>query len=156
MFRGFFQLGYVARDLDAAIDAFRHRVQPASFQITNAVEPYIHIKRIALTWIDLTMIELIEPNADVPSIYIDSLPVRQEDIRLHHLGFLTNDYADTLQRLTADGYALPMSMSYGEVLDCCYADAREQLGHYLEYIRLGEEGRKWFSAIPGFRSMPST
>lgn len=154
-FDGFFQVGYVARDLDAAMTQFGKRFGPVEFQVIDAVEPHLHTRRIALAWIGATMIELIEPNQHVPSIYIDALPASPGEIRFHHLGCLIADYPGTLRRLEAEGYDVPFAMSYGEVLDCCYADTRAQLGHYMEYIRLGDEGRKWFASVCGFQRFPA-
>jgi len=152
---GFFQLGYVTRDLDAAIAEFRRRFGPAEFQIIEGTAQHPHTKRIALTWIGETMTELIEPNPAVPSLYVDPLPpAANGEIRFHHIGCLTQDYGETLRRIRAEGYATPLEVSVGDVLDCVYADTRTELGHYLEYIRLGEEGRKWFESVPGFRRFP--
>lgn len=155
LFGRFFQLGYVTRDLDAAMAEFSRRFGPAEFQVIEATEPNIHTRRIALTWIGATMTEIIEPNASVPSLYVDSIPATAGPIRFHHIGCLIEDYPAALHRLRTEGYAIPMFLSYGEVLDCCYADARAHLGHYLEYIRLGPEGKKWFASVPGFRAFPA-
>jgi Glyoxalase/Bleomycin resistance protein/Dioxygenase superfamily len=154
LFDRFFQLGYVTQELDSAMAAFDERFGPSEFHVINAEQPNIHTKRIALTWMGGTMIEIIEPNIAVPSIYLDLLPKAVGEIRLHHTGYLIDDYPARMQRLKAEGYAVPMALSYGQVLDCCYADARDRLGHYLEYVRLGDDGRKWFASIPGFQQFP--
>src|SRR5262245_58085825 len=154
LFANFFQLGYVTRDIDLAIEGLRRRAGSGDFQIVPAVAPYTHIRRIALSWSGSTMIELIEPDPAVPSVYLEALPRTAADIALHHLGFLTDDFAAMLSRLEAEGFSVPMRMSYGDMLDCCYADARAQFGHYLEYVQLGDDGRRWFEAVPGFRAMP--
>ena len=152
---GFFQLGYVTRNLDAAIARFKTRFGPADFQIIQGSPEYPHTKRIALSWIGETMTEIIEPDPAVPSLYVEGLPSTGDgEIRFHHIGCLTQDHSQTMRRLKSEGYATPMVLSYGDVLDCVYADARSQLGHYVEYIRLGDEGRQWFTSVPGFRRFP--
>jgi hypothetical protein len=151
----FFQLGYVTRDVDHAIAGLREHGRSAEFQIIPAEAGYTEVRRIALTWTGATMIELIEPDPAVRSVYIESLPQSDGAIALHHLGFLTDDFQATLQRLESEGFGVPMRMSYGDVLDCCYADARAQFGHYLEYVRLGEQGRTWFESVPGYRPTPA-
>ena len=153
LFDRFFQIGYVARDGDAAMAEFNKRFGPVEFQIVPGGTP--SIKRIALTYIGATMSEILEVNPSVPSFYRDFLPAAGADLRLHHLGYLIDDYPGTMRRLKAEGYPIPQCGSLGETLDVCYADARAQLGHYLEYIRLGEEGRKWFASVPGFQSFPA-
>jgi hypothetical protein len=152
---GFFQLGYVTRNLDAAMAEFNRRFGPVEFQIVQGTAQHPHTKRIALTWIGETMTEIIEPDPAVRSLYVDTLPsAANGEIRFHHIGCLIQDYAGTMLRIGAEGYTVPMALSHGEVLDCMYADTRAELGHFLEYIRLGDEGRKWFESVPGFRRFP--
>jgi len=153
LFDRFFQLGYVTRHGDAAMARFSQRFGPVEFQVVPGGTPSIN--RIALTYIGDTMIEILEVNTSIASFYRDYLPTGPADIRLHHLGYLIDDYPARLERLRTEGYAIPLCGSAGDVLDVCYADARAQLGHYLEYIRLGDEGRRWFSSVPGFRSFPA-
>ena len=146
----FFQLGYISRDLDGAIARFAERWSPVEFQVVPGQEQYPHTRRIALGYLGPVMIEIIEPDPEVPSIYVDSIPENDEDVRFHHTGHLVEDYAATLQRLQAAGYDVPFTLTYGTAMDCCYADVRHELGHYVEYVRLGEEGKAWFSSVPGF------
>ena len=153
LFDRFFQMGYVSRDADGAMAHFNERFGPVEFQVVPGGTP--SIKRLALTYIGATMIEILEIDASIPSFYLDFLPARQSDVRLHHLGFLIDDYPAMLQRLRDEGYDIPLCGSAGDVLDVCYADARAQLGHYLEYIRLGEAGRSWFASVPGFQGFPT-
>jgi hypothetical protein len=150
----FFQLGYVTRDLDTAIDAFRKRYGAAEFQIIPGQARFAHTKRIALGYVGPVMIEFIEPNPEVPSIYVDHIPEEAGDARFHHIGLLIDDYPGTIERLESRGYDVPYKLSYDDIMDCCYADLRAQLGHYVEYVRLGEEGKQWFASVPGFTALP--
>jgi hypothetical protein len=154
LFDRFFQVGYVARDADGAMAEFNKRFGPVEWQVTMGSAEHPHTKRIALTHRDGLMIEIIEANDAVASIYRDYLPAAGPAMRFHHLGYLIDDYPGTLRRLEAEGYAVPFKLSHGDVLDCCYVDTRAHLGHYVEYVRLGEQGRQWFSAVPGFRGFP--
>jgi len=155
LFDRFFQVGYVARDMDAAMAEFNTRFGPVEWQITMGSDAHPHTKRIALTYRDGVMLEIIEANDAVPSIYRDYLPASGPAMRFHHLGYLIDDYPATLKRLDAEGYDVPFKLSYGDMVDCCYVDARAHLGHYLEYVRLGKEGQQWFSSVPGFRGFPA-
>src|SRR4051812_26392107 len=107
----FFQLGYVTRDLDAAMGQFSTRFGPAEFQIIHGQPPHLHTKRIALTYVGQTMVELIEVNDQVPSIYKEYLPPPGGDIRIHHTGHLIDDTAATLRRVEAEGYPIAMKIS---------------------------------------------
>jgi len=155
LFGGFFQLGYVTQELDAACEAFRARFATAEFeksdpQPTNGFIP--PTKRLALAYVDDVMIELIEPDRDQITIYDEHIPAEPGAIRLHHLGYLINDYAETLGQLEAAGYPLPLHGSFGDALNYIYADTRPQLGHYAEFIRLGNAGRAHFAGLPRFRT----
>jgi hypothetical protein len=157
LFDGFFQWGYVTRDLDAAVAQFNRRFGPVEFQINVNTHPVNRAtSRYALGWHGALMAEIIEVNEAVTSLYSDFLPASRSDIRFHHLGYLVSDHAATLHRLRQDGYAIPFAYSEDPtVVSMCYADARAQLGHYLEYICLGPTGRQWFASVPGFKGFPA-
>ncbi len=152
LFGGFFQLGYVTRDMDAALAAFRERFGPTEFAINapsaRADGTPSPTRRIALAYIDDVMIEIIEPDTTRPTIYDDARPATPGQIALHHLGYLVDDHQGTRERLVRLGYDIPLAGSFGEALDYSYADTRRDLGHFSEFIRLGELGRQMFAAIP--------
>lgn len=151
LFSGFFQLGYVTRDLDAAIAAYRARFGPIEFLINEPVGidgAAAPTRRIAMAYIDDVMTELIEPDPAQQTIYDEALPAEPGVIRLHHLGYLIDDHQAMLQRLGALGYAVPLHGSLPGALDYSYADTRAELGHFSEFIRLDEGGRAFFEAVP--------
>lgn len=152
LFRGFFQLGYVTRDLDVAMDLFRARHGALDYKITEGQDrpdgTPSPTQRIALTYIGDVMIELIQPSLKIETIYDPALPRDSASVRLHHLGFLIDDYQAMVDRLTSLGYALPLAGSFGDVLDYIYADTRAELGHFCEFIRLGEAGKAMFESVP--------
>lgn len=151
LFGGFFQLGYVTNNLDAALKAFRERFGSTEFMLTSpkrADSSASPTKHIALAYIDDVMIEIIEPDAMQATIYDDVRPTTDGPITLHHLGYLVDDHQGNVDRLNALGYDIPLEGRMGEVLDYCYADTRKDTGHFSEYIRLGEDGRKWFDSVP--------
>jgi hypothetical protein len=156
----FFQWGYVTRDADRAMAQFSKRFGPAEFQVFVNTNPAPHpagqsVKRVCMTWIGGIMAEVIEvdPNA-ASSFYRDALPAGADDIKLHHLGFLVDDYKSTEAHLKARGYQLPFAMETDNGPSMIYADARSQVGHYLEYVALGPGGTQWFSSVPGFQKFP--
>ncbi|MGF7150210.1 hypothetical protein FHS96_003868 [Sphingomonas zeicaulis] len=155
IFSGFFQFGYVTRELDAAIAAYRQRFGAIEFLI-NAPDPIDGVapptRRIALAYIDAVMIELIEPDPAQATIYDDALPTRTGDIALHHFGYLIDDHEAMVARLQERGYAMPLAGSVPGALDYIYADTRAHLGHYSEFICLDEGGRAFFGAVPRLRT----
>jgi len=150
----FIQLGYVTRDLDAAKRRFGKRFGPCDYFVLESDGSAPENLGVLLTFFGTTMVEIIHVNPDVDSIYLDKLPQGEGDVAFHHLGFLVDDIGSTMNRLKSDGYAVPVQMSYGDVLELCYADMRQTLGHYCEYIRLGEKGREMVKSIPGFTRFP--
>lgn len=150
-FAGFFQLGYVTRNLEAACSAFREKFGPVEFLVNEPgpvdgkVPP---TRRIALTYIDDIMTEIIEPDPAQKTIYSDHVPTTEGTIRLHHFGYLIDDHEDMLKRLAGMGYAVPMFGSMPGALDYSYADTRSDLGIWSEFIRLDEGGRAFFGAVP--------
>ena len=154
-FSGFFQFGYVTRDLDAACAALRRKFGEVEFLINeplpiNGVSP--PTRRIALTWIDDVMTEIIEPDFAQKTIYDHAIPETEGPIRLHHFGLLIDDYQATLKRMADMGYSVPLAGSMPGALDYIYADTREDLGVFSEFIRLDEGGRQFFDAVPRTRT----
>ena len=152
LFARMFQLGYVARDLDRALAAFSARYGETAFEIMDfrdlPPDQKPPTQRIALCYIDDMMLEIIEPDPARNTIYDDALSDDLAAIRLHHFGYLIDDYPATLRRLESLGYATPMHGSYGGALDYIYADTRADLGHFTEFIRLGEEGVARYTSLP--------
>lgn len=151
LFGGFFQQGYVTRDLDAAITAYRAKFGEIEF-LVNEPGPIDGkppaTKRIGLAYMDDVMIELIEPDPAQTTIYDDALPATAGPIRLHHFGYLIDDHQAMLRRLGDLGYAVPMHGTLPGALDYSYADTRADIGIYAEFIRLDEGGRAFFGAVP--------
>lgn len=150
-FKGFFQFGYVTRDADAAVAAFRAKFGPVEFMVNEP--PAIDgrpapTRRIALAWIDEMMTEIIEPDPMQRTIYDDHVPALAGPIRLHHFGYLIDDHQAMLHRLRGMGYDVPMAGSMPGVLDYSYADTRRDLGLWSEFIRLEEAGKAFFDAVP--------
>lgn len=152
VFGQYFQTAYVTRDLDAAMALFQRRFGVADYKvIEGSPRPDgtpAATQRIALTYLDDVMVELIQPSLEIATIYDDALPDDTTSVRLHHLGFLIDDYEHMVRELTKLGYPLPSIGSFGDVLDYIYADTRAEFGHYCEFIRLGEAGRAMFASVP--------
>lgn len=150
-FKGFFQFGYVTRDVEAAIAAFREKFGPVEFRVN---EPGVidgkpaPTRRIALAWIDDVMTEIIEPDPAQKTIYDDHVPAAAGPIRLHHFGYLIDDHQAMVDRLHGMGYAVPLVGSMPGALDYSYADTRGDLGVWSEFIRLDEGGRAFFGVVP--------
>ena len=138
--KGHFQNAYVVRDIDRACAMLRTRHAigefirfDAQFEARGFWGRGPHRMKIALAWIDQLQIELIESVTD-PGMLYGPQPV-SEGLQFHHVGFRVTDWDRFRHAIDADG--LPVAME-GAVDGCrfLYVDARDSLGHYLEYVWL--------------------
>ena len=141
---GFFQNAYVTRDLEHAIAAMRAkhgitdfiRIEPRMTAYTReGGHAPCHLK-VALGWQDDFLFELIQPISGNVRHYLDYLPADETDpsLRLHHLGLLISDEGDYERARAAID---PATLSYEggiEGVKWYYLDARDTMGHYLEYM----------------------
>ncbi|MBV9996742.1 MAG: VOC family protein [Caulobacteraceae bacterium] len=152
MFGGFMQRAYVTRDIDKAMRRFSDVYGVTRFfERRGAATPASPIRNMALAWTGRVMLELIEPNPDLPTFYDCALPAPGETTRFHHLAFLTADetaYARVREQLKALGLPIVADARSPVGLSFMYADARRYLGHHLEYFHLAPEGRAFFDSIP--------
>ncbi|QTH22620.1 VOC family protein [Rhizorhabdus wittichii] len=144
---GFYQFGFVTRDLDAATARLGERYGIARFRRKQA-NPWM---QTAHAWAGDTMIEIIAVNAEAPPLYRDHLP--DDGIaRLHHLGYRIADqagWAALEEAISASGLAVPMK---GAVMDghlrYAYVDTRADLGIYTEYVCLTGPAERIYDDVP--------
>lgn len=154
LFKRHFQIAYVVDDARAAIDILSKRYGVEKWDLLDMVQ--IHgagapTRYIGNAWVGETMIEVIEPDEAVDSIYRNWKKDSGLALRFHHLGFLadTSEEFDAAKRQLSDcGFPIVVDGSFGEVLDYAYADTRSELGHYYEIIRLKADGDSFFGRIP--------
>jgi len=156
LFGGFFQLGYVVRDLEQAIAAYQDRFGTTEFleftppDLPDGSKP--PTRYIALAYIDEVMIELIDVAPENPGIYGHAIPDDPSAIVLHHLGYLVPDHTATLARLEAFGFRADLAGTAPGMLDYIYTDTRAQTGLYSEYIHLHPGGEAFFGSVPRNKS----
>lgn len=147
---GFFQNAYVTHNLERAVALVRERhgikdwvfFEPV-MEVFTAQAGYgpCHVK-VALGWAgDGTLqIELIEPVSGNLQHYLDYLPDDKTDIspRLHHICMRVMDWDKA--RAEVDEKQWPVAYE-GSVEGCkfVYIDARDSLGHYVEYMWMSPE-----------------
>jgi hypothetical protein len=147
---GLYQNAYVARDLGRAMDlmSVRHGIDGfLSFDAqmtlrTGSGEKPAHF-RVALGWVGGLQIELIQPVSGFVEAYADYLPADPSDLspRLHHVAVRRNDLEAMRREIESSGLPVVFE-SEGAGLACALLDARESLGHYLEYVWATPEGWK--------------
>jgi hypothetical protein len=149
LLQGFFQFGYVTTDLDAAMALYRDRFNVPEFlllDVSGAPSGF----RVGLAWIGAAMVELIQPGDEPRPLYAEALP--KAGIRLHHLGYRVHEaarWSGILAGLAAhDLPILRMQTPDPDCLECLYADARPQLGHYLEFVWTKAGKPDFFADVP--------
>jgi hypothetical protein len=148
LFDGFYQLGFVARGLDAAMAALGRRFGVSRFRQRQTNETM----RTAHCYAGDVMIEMIAVTAGGPALYLDHQPEREDAIRLHHHGFLVRDVARWEEVVAAiDGRGLPTPLR-GSVMDghlrYLYADTRNDIGIYSEYVCLTGPALAIYDDVP--------
>lgn len=155
MFPGYYQTAYVTKDVDLAMTQIG-----SSYRIKNWYRNPEFVMatrdgktcsfRVALAFIGDSQIEIIEPTGGDDGIYRDYLRERGSQLAFHHVckAFDTEEqYMENLSWLKREGVNLPVLVA-NEIAHACYADFREKLGHYLEFVWYTNEGKAFMKAIP--------
>lgn len=93
--------------------------------------------KIAIGWVGDVQYEVIEPVSGLIDLYRDALPAHHA-LRFHHFGLRTFDF--DRMRAEIDRHGRPVALE-GTTAGArfVYVDARDSLGHYLEYIWMEPE-----------------
>jgi hypothetical protein len=136
----FFQLGYVVRDIDAAVAGIQRRMGAEVVDVVRDLRDeagnevaLLNLSHLAVPGAE---IELIEPRLDWPSIYLEALPDNPGDIGFHHLGFLLPDQSAWDRAIeSCEALNTPVVMEGGtSAVRFAYIDTRRQAGHYSEIV----------------------
>lgn len=139
-----FQNAYVTRNLEKAIDRFNTVAdvrKVLQFEVTVDVWTPAgngsQTNKIAFVWVEDLQYELIEPVAGDVSLYRDALP-KDDKPQFHHSCMRVDNWEDFRARV--DQQVFPVVLEGGgDELKFIYLDAREFLGHYLEFTWMTEQ-----------------
>lgn len=139
-----FQNAYVTRNLDRAVAMLEKHGDVRKilqFEVTTDVWTPAGMgsqtNKLAFVWVEDLQYELIQPLAGAVSLYSDALPAGDE-IRFHHICMRVDNWDDFRQRV--DQQSCPVVLEGGsDELKFIYLDARELVGHYLEYTWMTPE-----------------
>ncbi len=144
----FVELGYVTNDLERALNVLRSNYGIDQWMETGTASIDLgrgrtSALRIAVAYVGRLLLEVQEPVGGEVDWYRTALPTDGGfAIRLHHLAF-TADSLERLDRvrqcLVATGHSIPYEGRFGATSRYFFADARDTLGQYLEYIHFGPE-----------------
>ena len=148
------QFAYVTRNLDRSVERLRNAYGHDSFiffdpdiEVMTSNGPGRQQTRVAMTWDGATQIEIIQPVGGLIDLYLPYLPA-DDSMRFHHSAVAVDDWPAFKRELAAAGVT-PAIESGLDGLDFVYLDARESLGHYVEYIwATPSGGRPWAARMP--------
>lgn len=133
-----YQNAYVTRDIEKALDIFRTRYGvpdaryfQAEVEVTTPKGKGLAVNKVSFIWIGNLQYELIEPVSGPVDIYRDALP--EQGLRFHHICMRSHDWDATLAEVERQQLPIVYRGDTSSGLKFIYADARDTLGHYLEF-----------------------
>ena len=134
-----YQNAYVTPDIEQALAIFRERYGvadarsfEAEYEVTTPAGTGVARNRLALIWIGDLQYELIEPVSGAVDIYREALPAT--GLRFHHVCMRSFDWDATLAEVERQRLPIVYRGDSTSGLKFIYADARDTLGHYLEFV----------------------
>jgi hypothetical protein len=140
-----YQNAYVTRDLNKAVSLFRAQYGIDTFKL---FESTIDVRtpagrgmatmKVALGWVGNLQYELVEPVSGQVDIYRDALS-DDAPLRFHHICMRVHDWGHLRTELERRKQPVVLEGGTAGQLQFAYVDARDSLGHYLEYCWMTPE-----------------
>jgi hypothetical protein len=146
---GHYQNAYVTHDFEharAALDARYGKVEWIVFEPDMVLQTPDGERKASvkagLAWYGGMQIELIQSTKGWSAQYDPMLPANRADPspRFHHIAVRRKNEAEMRREIEELGLPLVFEGSVPGVMVFIYLDARETLGHYLEYVWATPEG----------------
>ena len=151
LYRHFFQLGYVVRNLDGAMRTLRERMGVREWEVRH-LPPSAPGRALAFAYVGEVMIELVDIRPEEDTIYRAWIPETDEGLRLHHLGYMIEDEAEwqaAIAQYEAAGFAPALVGGIPGRMQWYYSDTVAALGHYSELVRFtSETGKAYWANVP--------
>jgi hypothetical protein len=140
-----YQNAYVTRDLGRALAFFASeygfngfRTHEVSYELRTPTARGTATVRLALGWIGKLQYELIQPVAGLVDVYTEGLP-DEHPVRFHHVCMRVPDWDAFRAVIAREKRTVVMEGGTPGHLQWLYVDARDTLGHYLEYCWMTPE-----------------
>lgn len=162
-FGDMFQLSYVTRDRDAAVEFAQAKFGIDNFTLFDGVSPVISRGaaqelrlRAAVANVGTHQFEILEPVGGPTWIYTDGRDLNGPLLQLHHIGMAVmgpySAWEETIARLEADGDEIVQIATVVPGTEpqamFAYVDNRKTLGHFTEYLW-------WSPRLNGLPSFPA-
>jgi hypothetical protein len=158
-----FQMSYITRDLDAAIEHAQRELGMPEFHTTDAeleVLSYGELKplkiRAAFTNIGRHQFEIIQPvSGAATSVYTDHVDLDSHILNFHHVAIAVRgglkDWLALIEEVKASGdefaFLSPPGATEDDKVCFAYVDTRKRWGHFTEYLWV-DESIKPIPAMP--------
>jgi len=145
---GFYQTGYVTRDIERAIDLLRNGFGFSDFSHFEVELPLVtpegvksSVVRVGTAWAGQMQIELIEPVSGHVAEYVSGLPEDPADPtpQFHHLAVRRESIEEIRRDVAALNAPLVFETS-GNGITSVFVDTRARIGHPLEFVCATPEG----------------
>jgi hypothetical protein len=140
-----YQNAYVTRNIDKAVAEFTAKADVRTsmqFQVTTEVLTSEGLKeqtvKLAFIWVGDLQYEFIEPVSEAVPVFSSWLP-DDDAPKFHHSCSLVDDWDDFRRRVDEQGYPVVFEGAAGTGVKFLYLDARDVIGHYLEFCWMSEE-----------------
>jgi catechol 2,3-dioxygenase-like lactoylglutathione lyase family enzyme len=148
-----FQNAYITRNIEKALETFRTRLGNGADVQSFEIEQEIWTTRgtgkarqkLAFVWVGDLQYELIEPVEGFVDVYADDLP-EGDEMKFHHICMKVDDWDSFRAKVDQEGWKIAIEGKSGDALRFLYLDARDTLGHYLEYVWCTPE--RWAQMTP--------
>jgi Glyoxalase/Bleomycin resistance protein/Dioxygenase superfamily len=158
-----FQMSYITRDLEAALEHCRRELGLAAFHVSDSEVDVISGGRVqrlavraAIANIGRRQFEIIQPVSGPIEVYTGAVDLDSHILNFHHIaiavrGSLMN-WEKLLEEIRAGGdeiaFEFPAKLGPEAMVCFCYVDTRKRLGHYTEYLW-------WAPQLDGMPSFPN-
>ena len=140
-----YQNAYITRDLDQALAMFRTQYgfddfkrYEVSYELKTPTRRGTATVKLALGWIGNLQYELIQPVSGLIDVYREGLPDHYP-LRFHHTCMRVSDWDKFRADLERQKQPIVMEGGTPGHLSWLYVDARDTVGHYLEYCWMTPE-----------------
>lgn len=150
LFKNHFQMGYVVRDVDRAVDNLSDNYGLKNWQVLR-LSPELPCKALGFAYVKGMMIELVDMRPGTLDVYDPYIPEDPAGVRLHHMGYMahTREEFDAIAGRYADlGIRTVIDLEMDDILYCRYFDTMARLGHYVEYVLLKPTGKDFWANVP--------
>ncbi|RJF91166.1 VOC family protein [Sphingomonas cavernae] len=136
-----YQNAYVTRNVDKAVASFKQHADIRSLmeievpvQLWTPQGEGTGVQKLAFVWVEDLNFELIEPkDGETLAIYRDALPA-DDSLKFHHVCHVVDDWDELMGKVEKQPFPIVLKGGTPGMLQFLYLDAREWLGHYIEYV----------------------